>query len=215
MSTTSNDLHQQNSEVRASNDSITINMGIEPSPSTSTISRDREGVLNTTATSTGTFINYGVNERSNSLQQSQSSLHDASGRQSIQSASNINILNQESGENNPNNSGGADEADPNSPDSITQIPEARKFIETLCRYFPYILILFAKSCYDHLDGILDIFALFVTFAHSNFVLRQEILKQVNHDSSVFFNDLVNELMVAPIIFDIGIYYRFTVSLKNS
>jgi hypothetical protein len=41
-------------------------------------------------------------------------LHDASGRQSIQSASNINILNQESGENNPNNnSGGGDEADPN------------------------------------------------------------------------------------------------------
>lgn len=32
--------------------------------------------------------------------------------------------------------------------------------------------------YDHLDGILDFFALFITFSHANWVIRQEIAKQV-------------------------------------
>lgn len=40
----------------------------------------------------------------------------------------------------------------NENDSLAQIPEARAFINTVSRYFPYVCILFAKSCYDHLDG---------------------------------------------------------------
>lgn len=40
----------------------------------------------------------------------------------------------------------------NEADSLAQIPEARAFINTVSRYFPYVCILFAKSCYDHLDG---------------------------------------------------------------
>jgi hypothetical protein len=48
---------------------------------------------------------------------------------------------------------GNNENDPsNENDSLAQIPEARAFINTVSRYFPYVCILFAKSCYDHLDG---------------------------------------------------------------
>lgn len=62
---------------------------------------------------------------------------------------------------------------------IAQIPEARALINAIRRYTPYICILLAKSCYDHLDGILHFFTLFVTFSHANWVVRQEIGKQVS------------------------------------
>lgn len=62
-------------------------------------------------------------------------------------------------------------------DTIAQIPEAASLLDTLSRYVPYVCILLAKSCYDHLDGILDFFALFVTFYHTNRVVRQEVTKQ--------------------------------------
>lgn len=62
-------------------------------------------------------------------------------------------------------------------ETLAQIPEAASLLETLSRYVPYVCILLAKSCYDHLDGILDFFALFVTFYHSNRVVRQEVTKQ--------------------------------------
>lgn len=50
-------------------------------------------------------------------------------------------------------------------DALASIPD------TATRYLPYICILLTKSCYDHIDGILDFFALFVTFLHSNKVQR--------------------------------------------
>lgn len=62
-------------------------------------------------------------------------------------------------------------------DSITNIPEAQHFLDGIARYLPYACILIAKSCYDHLDGILDFFALFCTFYHANRVVRQEVTKQ--------------------------------------
>lgn len=55
-------------------------------------------------------------------------------------------------------------------ETIAQIPEAASLLDTLSRYVPYVCILLAKGCYDNLDGILDFFALFVTFYHGNKVV---------------------------------------------
>lgn len=102
-------------------------------------------------------------------------------------------------------SGGSSGSDPdpnaaeNGGDSLAQIPEARALINTISRYFPYVCILFAKSCYDHLDGILDIIALFVVFAHSNFTLKQEITKQGQRRFLYLIRELIYIVVVVSII----------------
>lgn len=101
------------------------------------------------------------------------------------------------------NASNATENDPNAAenggDAFAQIPEARAFINTISRYFPYVCILFAKSCYDHLDGILDIFALFVVFAHSNFTLKQEITKQAQRRYLYLIRELIYIVIVVAMI----------------
>lgn len=103
--------------------------------------------------------------------------------------------------NNSNNNGNGDEpnaVDGNS-DNLAQIPEARALINTVSRYFPYVCILFAKTCYDHLDGLLDIFALFIVFAHSNFTLKQEITKQAQRRFLYLIRELLYIILVVTII----------------
>lgn len=76
---------------------------------------------------------------SNVISQSRASLHqnnNGSYESSTSATTNGNNENDQANEN----------------DSLAQIPEARAFINTVSRYFPYVCILFAKSCYDHLDG---------------------------------------------------------------
>jgi hypothetical protein len=99
---------------------------------------------------------------------------------------------------NSNNNDETNAADLN-PDNLSQIPEARALIRTISRYFPYVCILFAKTCYDHLDGILDIFALFVVFAHSNFTLKQEITKQAQRRFLYLIRELIYIILVITII----------------
>lgn len=196
--------NQGNQEINASTDSIVINMNMDQSPSTSTISR--EIPVNSAIASNGSFVisnNPNASyERQNSgnfivssHSQSQISLNDPHGRsQSLHSPANVSIGNGTATENAgipinnvnnasnnqiPNQNASPGDGGDSVPESLTQIPEAREFINTLCRYTPYVAILFVKSCYDHLDGILYIFALFVTFVHSNFVIRQEASKQVS------------------------------------
>lgn len=154
-------------------DNVVINFG---SPSTSTYARQNSAPAGTSGNEAemGTAS---TNQSRTSLQQHQSS--------------------------DSTNSGGSSDADPNAPetgaDSLAQIPEARALITTISRYFPYVCILFAKSCYDHLDGILDIFALFVVFAHSNFTLKQEITKQGQRRFLYLIRELVYIVIVVSII----------------
>lgn len=153
-------------------DNVIINFG---SPSTSYGRQNSAPARTGTETGADAMGTASTNQSRNSLQQHQSS--------------------------DSTNSTGSD--DPNAPetgaDSLTQIPEARAFINTISRYFPYVCILFAKSCYDHLDGILDIFALFVVFAHSNFTLKQEITKQQGRRFLYLIRELVYIVIVVTII----------------
>lgn len=80
-----------------------------------------------------------------------------------------------------------------------QHPEARALLNTLLRYVPFICILFVKSCYDHLDGILNIFALIVTFMHANWVVRQEITKQAQRSVLLLLRELLYIVLVIAII----------------
>lgn len=84
-------------------------------------------------------------------------------------------------------------------ENLSNLPEARALINTVSRYFPYVCILFAKSCYDHLDGILDVFALFIVFAHSNFTLKQEITKQAQRRFLYLLRELIYIILVITII----------------
>lgn len=150
-----------------------------------TFFREIPANANITATSNGSYINNtyaldrsqsNIHQQSHFVNQSQSSLNESNlnvSTTSVHNHSNSNDVNNESVEN-----GNNPESESVS-EALSQIPEARALINTLSRYTPYICILLAKSCYDHLDGILDIFALFITFAHANFVVRQEISKQVS------------------------------------
>lgn len=98
----------------------------------------------------------------------------------------------------PNNSSNNAGGDANG-DNLAQMPEARALINTISRYFPYVCILFAKSCYDHLDGILDIFALFIVFAHSNFTIKQEVTKQAERRFLYLIRELIYIILVITII----------------
>lgn len=163
-------------DVEAGTEAVTINFG---SPSTSTYTRQNSAPARaTTETGTDEMGTASTNQSRVSLQQHQSS-------------DSTNSNGTAGTENDPNAADGAD--------SLAQIPEARAFINTISRYFPYVCILFAKSCYDHLDGILDIFALFVVFAHSNFTLKQEITKQGQRRYLYLIRELIYIVIVVTII----------------
>jgi hypothetical protein len=180
--------------VGAGTDNVIINLG---SPSTSSYARQNSAPARSgTETGADAMGTASTNQSRSSLQQHQSS-------------------------DSTNSNGSSASDDPNAPEtgaeSLTQIPEARAFINTISRYFPYVCILFAKSCCkyafsklnlfiefflpsdDHLDGILDIFALFVVFAHSNFTLKQEITKQQGRRFLYLIRELVYIIIVVSII----------------
>ncbi|ETN66140.1 hypothetical protein AND_002077 [Anopheles darlingi] len=89
-------------------------------------------------------------------------------------------------------------------EALHQIPEARAMMDTLARYTPLLLILVAKLCYDHLDGIIYFFMLLITFYHANWVVRQEISKQKQRRLIVLLRELaliVLGLMVFGFVFE--------------
>lgn len=171
--------NSRNQDVEAGTDNVIINFG---SPSTSASHYTRQ---NSAPARTST-------EEANEV------MGTASGNQSR-----ISLQQHQSSDSTNSNASNATENDPNTAenggDTLAQIPEARAFINTISRYFPYVCILFAKSCYDHLDGILDIFALFVVFAHSNFTLKQEITKQAQRRYLYLIRELIYIIIVVTII----------------
>lgn len=164
-------------DVEAGGENVIINFG---SPSTSYGRQNSAPARTTTETGSDTMGTPSGNQSRTSLQQQH------------QSSDSTNSNASNATENDPT-------AAENGGDSLAQIPEARAFINTISRYFPYICILFAKSCYDHLDGILDIFALFVVFAHSNFTLKQEITKQALRRYLYLIRELIYIVIVVTII----------------
>lgn len=165
-------------DVEAGTDNVIINFG-SPSTSASHYTRQNSAPARTEETANEMGTASGNHSRISLQQQHQSS-----------DSTNSNASNAT--ENDPN-------AAENGGDTLAQIPEARAFITTISRYFPYVCILFAKSCYDHLDGILDIFALFVVFAHSNFTLKQEITKQAQRRYLYLIRELIYIIIVVTII----------------
>lgn len=84
-------------------------------------------------------------------------------------------------------------------EAFAQIPEARALFQSLARYVPYICIILAKVSYDHLDGIIDFFALFITFSHANWVVRQEIGKQAQRSILKLLRELLYIVLVIVVI----------------
>uniref|UniRef100_A0A1B0CM14 RING-type domain-containing protein n=1 Tax=Lutzomyia longipalpis TaxID=7200 RepID=A0A1B0CM14_LUTLO len=84
-------------------------------------------------------------------------------------------------------------------EALAQMPETRAFLLTLSRYMPYVCILLAKSCYDHIDGILDCFALFITFSHANWVVRQEVAKKQNKRILALLRELIYIILAIAIV----------------
>lgn len=157
--------------------SVIINIG---SPSTSYARQNSAPARTNTETIDDMLGSVGSNQSRASLHHHESSGGGAGGA--------------EEPNNNSNNAGGDANAD-----NLAQMPEARALINTVSRYFPYVCILFAKSCYDHLDGILDIFALFIVFAHSNFTIKQEITRQAERRFLYLIRELIYIILVITII----------------
>lgn len=175
-STQTDAARSQDVEAGVSGDNVTIGFG---SPSTSSFARQHSApARSSTEAGNDAMGTASTNQSRTSLQQHQSS-------------DSTNSNGSSGTENEPNAENGGE--------SLAQIPEARAFINTISRYFPYVCILFAKSCYDHLDGILDIFALFVVFAHSNFTLKQEITKQAQRRFLYLIRELIYIVIVVTII----------------
>lgn len=84
-------------------------------------------------------------------------------------------------------------------ETLAQIPEAANLLNTLSKYVPYLCILLAKSCFDHLDGILVFFALFVTFYHANKVVRQEVTKQNQRRKLPLLRELLYIILVVAVV----------------
>lgn len=179
-STADNNNRQDNT---TDSSSVVINIG---SPSTSYARQNSAPARTSTEASNNDMGSASVNQSRSSLHHNQNSATDSI----------INI-------NSNNNSNNVNSDDPNgidgNSDNLAQIPEARALINTVSRYFPYVCILFAKTCYDHLDGLFDIFALFIVFAHSNFTLKQEITKQAQRRFLYLIRELLYIILVVTII----------------
>ncbi|XP_041762776.1 E3 ubiquitin-protein ligase RNFT1 [Anopheles merus] len=91
-------------------------------------------------------------------------------------------------------------------EALNQLPETRALIETLARYMPLLLILLAKLCYDHLDGIMHFLLLLMTFYHANWVVRQEISKQKQRRVMVLLRELII-IILALLIFGFVIEWK--------
>lgn len=84
-------------------------------------------------------------------------------------------------------------------ETLAQIPEAAHLLNTLAKYVPYLCILLAKSCYDHLDGILDFFVLFITFYHANRTVREEVTKQNQRSILPLLRELLYIVVVVALV----------------
>ncbi|KAG5681519.1 hypothetical protein PVAND_010945 [Polypedilum vanderplanki] len=176
-STTESNSRQNMNDMNDSS-SVIINIG---SPSTSYARQNSAPARTSTESNDEMLGSVSTNESRTSLQQPNSD--------TASTSNNNNVSNNEEP------TGGVD----GNAENLSQIPEARVLINTLSRYFPYVCILFAKTCYDHLDGILDIFALFIVFAHSNFSLKQEITKQAQRRFLYLIRELIYIILVVTII----------------
>ncbi|KFB46335.1 hypothetical protein ZHAS_00014327 [Anopheles sinensis] len=91
-------------------------------------------------------------------------------------------------------------------EAFNQIPEARAMMDTFARYTPLLLILVAKLCYDHLDGIMHFLLLLMTFYHANWVVRQEISRQKQRRIIYLMRELI-VIGVALLIFGLVIEWK--------
>ncbi|CAG9854759.1 unnamed protein product [Phyllotreta striolata] len=55
--------------------------------------------------------------------------------------------------------------------------DAQQFIKVLLKYVPFVLILLAKSVYDYHEAIFVLIILFITFVHTNSVVKKETIKR--------------------------------------
>ncbi|KAK4881102.1 hypothetical protein RN001_004421 [Aquatica leii] len=62
-------------------------------------------------------------------------------------------------------------------DTIHNVREIQQSLEVFQKYLPFLLILIAKGLYDHCEGIFDLIVLFVTFLHTNSVVKREATTQ--------------------------------------
>lgn len=60
---------------------------------------------------------------------------------------------------------------------FVQIPEAQQLAMSLMRYLPYVVILAGKYMIDHMDGILNVALLVITFMHANWQVKTQIGRQ--------------------------------------
>uniref|UniRef100_A0A182VPW0 RING-type domain-containing protein n=1 Tax=Anopheles minimus TaxID=112268 RepID=A0A182VPW0_9DIPT len=91
-------------------------------------------------------------------------------------------------------------------EALNQLPESRALIETLARYMPLLVILVAKLCYDHLDGIMTLLMLLIMFYHANWAVRQEISKQKQRRVIVLLRELII-IVVSLLIFWLAIEWK--------
>lgn len=84
-------------------------------------------------------------------------------------------------------------------DILAQIPEVRALLQALFRYLPYVLIVLTKTLLDHMDGILDVLALVITFTHANWLLCQEVGRQTQRSVFKLIRELVYIALVIGVI----------------
>lgn len=88
-------------------------------------------------------------------------------------------------------------------------PEARAMLKQLQQYVPFVIILLAKSLYDHRVGILTFVVLLVTFIHANNDLKREIAKQHNRSWSLLM--LMLCYITACIVFVVYMFNLYTLA----
>ncbi|XP_024881013.1 RING finger and transmembrane domain-containing protein 2-like isoform X1 [Temnothorax curvispinosus] len=88
-------------------------------------------------------------------------------------------------------------------------PEARALLKHLQQYVPFVIILLAKSLYDHRAGILTFIVLLVTFIHANNDLKREIAKQHNRSWSLL--TLILCYITACIVFVVYTFNFYTLA----
>lgn len=120
-------------------------------------------------------------------------------------SSNAHDVENETVENHNNNN-----ASENAGSGNVQIgPEARAMLKQLQQYVPFVIILLAKSLYDHRAGILTFVVLLVTFIHANNDLKREIAKQHNRSWSLLM--LILCYITACIVFVVYTFNLYTLA----
>ncbi|KAF5301160.1 hypothetical protein FQA39_LY10838 [Lamprigera yunnana] len=74
-------------------------------------------------------------------------------------------------------------------DATHNVREIQQSLEVFQKYLPFLLILLSKSLYDHCEGIFNLIILFVTFIHSNSVVKREATAQARRSLRKLFGAL--------------------------